>query len=106
NQQNEATAPNDPEITLALIALPDFTGAYGAVSFGDKVYFTGEKETKNGEKSNPINGNTFTDVYVVNKEDNGEWKTPKSVAGVDTKYHDGPFCFSAGGETVYLTRSA
>lgn len=106
-QQSDIVADTDTaKTTLQLIHLEGFTGAYSAVSIGGKVYFTGEKEASSSQKANPITGKTFFDIYAASKGDNNTLNTPKVVAGMDAKFHDGPLCFTQDGNNAYITRSA
>ena len=93
-----------PKVELSLVKLDGFSAAFSAVGLGSKVYFAGEKT--NEGKRNPMTGNSFLSVYVTASEGDGKWKTPKILAGTDSKYHDGPLCFHPNGEKIYLTRSA
>jgi len=97
--------PDAATVELSLVKLDGFSNAFSAVGLGSKVYFAGEKATKGG-KPNPWTGNSFLSVYVTSQESNGNWKAAKTLAGTDSKFHDGPICFNSSGEKIYITRSA
>ena len=81
---------------------------FGAVKFGDSVYFTSDRDV------NQLFGKTykwthqpFLDIYVtaVNKDIDTVGYTKALPKNVNSKYHEGNFCFSKDGNTLYISRS-
>ena len=48
----------------------------------------------------------LVDLYFIPKEDSLNWGKARPLEGqVNTRYHDGPACFNAGGDRIYFTRN-
>jgi hypothetical protein len=46
------------------------------------------------------------DLYFVKKKDNQKWASPDFFSPyLNSKYHEGPFCFSKDFKTIYFTRN-
>jgi len=75
---------------------------FGAKPLGDKLYFVSARDT--GNKEYGWDEQPFLDIYQADYV-NGIVSNIEKVPGkVNTKYHDGPFCFSPDGKTMYFTR--
>ena len=69
------------------------------------LYFTSTRDAATGADLNPITGVKSTDLFVMEKDENGKWKEPIVVEGeVNTEFEDGACCFSPDGKTMYFTR--
>lgn len=91
--------------TLTPVRLPDFTNSYAATPYGERVVFVADQVAK-GKKKNAWTGNSYLNLYEMQKSEQGNWSSPKLLEGnINGKYHDGPAVFSADGKTMYFTRS-
>jgi len=81
---------------------------FGAVKYKDSVYFTSDRVNKQLlYKSYKWTHRPFLDIYAVainEKLDTvgGARALPKSI---NSKLHEGNFCFSSDGNTIYVSRS-
>lgn len=69
---------------------------------GAQLYFTSTRRTATGDLSG-ITAMKPGDLYVARQDQNGKWKVPEAVEGVNTALDEGACAFSADGETMYLT---
>ena len=84
----------------------DFTGAFSPTEYRDGIVFSAEKEVYRGSKQNPWTGNSYLDLYYMEKDKNGNWLSPILLEGkVNGRFHEGPATFTEDGKTVYFTRS-
>ena len=73
---------------------------------GDVLYFTTTNEKVSGTKRSEITGMKRSDVWMVRKNERGEWQRPETVEGeLNTEWDEGIVSFSPDGSTMYLTRS-
>lgn len=73
---------------------------------GDVIYFTTTNEKVVGTKRSEITGMKRSDIWMVRKNERGEWQRPEAVEGeVNTEWDEGIVSFSPDGSTMYLTRS-
>ncbi|NOQ74341.1 MAG: OmpA family protein [Crocinitomix sp.] len=84
----------------------DFTGAFSPTEYREGLVFSAEKEVFKGNKQNPWTGNSYLDLYYIEKDQNGNWLSPELLNGdINGRFHEGPATFSTDGSTVYFTRS-
>ena len=81
---------------------------FGAVKFGDSVYFISDRDTKNiFRKTYKWTHHSFLDMYATKVDEKND--TIGSVKGmpesINSKLHDGNFCFTKDGNTLYISRS-
>jgi len=69
---------------------------------GDKLYFVSARDTKG--KTYDWDQQPFLDIYQADYIDGFISNIEKLPGRVNTKYHDGSFCFSPDGKTLYFTR--
>lgn len=83
-----------------------FTNAFSVTEYQNGIVFSGDKEVYIGKKKNPWTGDSYLDLYEMEKSEDGTWMDPKLLSGdVNGPFHEGPASFSSDGETVYFTRS-
>lgn len=70
---------------------------------GDQLYFTSTRQQATGDDDSRITGMKYADIFVVSKDDKGQWKQPEVVAGLNSPYDEGTPAFTADGRTMYLT---
>src|SRR5690606_15654526 len=81
---------------------------FGAVKFGDSIYFTSDRATKGLlPKTYKWTHRSFLDIYAVQDDQTtgipSEAKPlPKSI---NSNLHEGNFCFSSDGMTLYISKS-
>lgn len=91
---------------LAPLHTGDFTAAFSPVDYQNGIVFSGEKEVFRGSKQNPWTGNSYLDLYYMEKDTGGNWLSPVLLEGdVNGRFHEGPATFTEDGSLVYFTRS-
>ncbi|NMH87336.1 OmpA family protein [Flavivirga algicola] len=81
---------------------------FGAVKFNDSVYFTSDRDNKKLlRKKYKWTHQSFLDIYAVKvNENNDTIGSVKSLPKViNSKLHEGNFCFTNDGNTLYVSRS-
>ncbi|MEP5338447.1 MAG: OmpA family protein [Algibacter sp.] len=81
---------------------------FGAVKFKDNVYFTSDRDNKQLlSKTYKWTHQPFLDIYKINVDEKND--TIGSVVAltktINSKLHEGNFCFSKDGNTLYISRS-
>ena len=82
---------------------------FGAVKFNDSVYYTSDRLNKQVlYKTYKWTHRPFLDIYSVSVDDNLiPLSEPKALSKtVNTKLHEGNFCFSKDGNTMYVSKSS
>ena len=80
---------------------------FGACLSNNKFIYTSTGgKNKKGEKINSWTGEAFMDLYSVDVDDKGELSASpqKWATAINTKYNEGPLCFSNDNK-VYFTRN-
>lgn len=73
---------------------------------GEVIYFTTTNEKVVGTKRSEITGMKRSDIWMVRKNERGEWQRPEAIEGeLNTEWDEGIVSFSPDGSTMYLTRS-
>lgn len=73
---------------------------------GETLYFTTTNEKVTGNNRSEITGMKRSDIWMVKKNERGEWQRPEAVEGeLNTEWDEGIPSFSPDGSTMYLTRS-
>jgi len=84
----------------------DFVNAFSATEYRDGVVFSADKEVFFGQKKAEWTGNSYLDLYYMEKGDSGKWLAPVLLEGeLNGRYHEGPSTFNEEGDVVYFTRS-
>ena len=76
---------------------------FGAKPLGQKLYFVSARDTKN--KKYGWNQQPFLDIYQADYVNDNISNIEKLPGNVNTRYHEGSFCFSPDGKTLYFTRN-
>lgn len=98
----------NPDYTVERAAFNSEASDFGAVKFNDSIYFTSDRDNKQLlSKKYKWTHQPFLDIYAVKVNDEG-----LVVGGVkplpetiNSKLHEGNFCFSNDGTTLYVSRS-
>jgi outer membrane protein OmpA-like peptidoglycan-associated protein/tetratricopeptide (TPR) repeat protein len=84
------------------LAINSDKSEFGAVLANDNIlYFSSarnEAKRKYGRNEEP-----FLDMYQSVMNTDGSFANPTPVSGINTKFHDGPACISADGNTMYFS---
>ena len=81
----------------------DYAPQYLDKSF-DRLYFTTTNEKATGTKKSEITGMKNGDIWVMSKNERGEWQRPEPVEGeLNSELDEGIMSFSPDGSTMYLT---
>ena len=75
---------------------------FGAQPKGKKLYFVSARNTKGKEYG--WDEQPFLDIYQADYVDGIVSNIEKLPGDVNTKYHDGTFCITPDGKTMYFTR--
>jgi outer membrane protein OmpA-like peptidoglycan-associated protein len=81
---------------------------FGTTFYNDKVVFASSRLSKvSVQNFHTWNDQPFLNLYVGSRDaNNGELSSVNSLAKkLNTKYHEGPACFTADGKTMYFTRN-
>jgi len=71
---------------------------------GDALYLTTTNEKVTGDNRSEITGMKKSDIWVVKKNERGEWQRPEPVEGeLNSDMDEGIVSFSPDGNTMYLT---
>lgn len=72
----------------------------------DLLYYTTTNEKVKGDNRSEITGTKKPDIWVMKKNEQGQWEKPEAVEGeLNTEVEEGVCSFSPDGNTMYLTRA-
>lgn len=72
----------------------------------DQVYYTTTNEKVKGDARSEITGTKKPDIWVMKKDEQGQWLKPEAVEGeLNTEFEEGVCSFSPDGNTMYVTRA-
>ncbi len=81
---------------------------FGALKYNDRIYFTSDRDDNRLlGKEYKWTHRGFLDIYSVkvSEENKPQGIAAKISENINSKYHEGNFCFSKDGNTMYLSRS-
>lgn len=91
---------------LKRIPLDQFENTFSATEYREGIVFTADKEVFSGSKKAGWTGNSYLDLYYMEKGDSGKWLNPSLLEGnVNGRFHEGSASFNKAGDEVYFTRS-
>jgi outer membrane protein OmpA-like peptidoglycan-associated protein len=68
-----------------------------------RLIFTSRRKDSMGGEIDPMMGKTYEDIYIVEKNDKGEWGKPKNIgAPINTKGHDASIGLSPDGQELFI----
>jgi len=98
----------DADYKIKFVDFNSLASDFGAVRFNGHVYFTSDRE-ENAllEKKYKWTHRRFLDIYALKVSDKNEsdGSVIKLSDKINSKLHEGNFCFSADGKTLYISRS-
>lgn len=72
----------------------------------DLLYYTTTNEKVQGDNRSEITGTKKPDIWVMKKDEQGQWLKPEAVEGeLNSDVEEGICSFSPDGNTMYLTRA-
>lgn len=84
----------------------EFTNAFSATAYKDGAVFSADKDIFLNSKKAGWTGNSYLDLYYMEKGDSGKWLAPTLMKGsINGRFHEGPATFTQDGNTVFFTRS-
>jgi outer membrane protein OmpA-like peptidoglycan-associated protein len=91
---------------LKPIRQEQFVNAFSIVEYQNGAIFAADKEVFSGRKTSAWTGNSYLDLYTMQKDSAGNWLSPELLQGdINGRLHEGPATFSEDGNVVYFTRS-
>jgi len=91
---------------LQSIKANEFVNAFSVIEYQEGAVFVADKEVFRGRKTSQWTGNSYLDLYEIQKDEDGYWMDAKILKGdINGRFHEGPASFSKDGNTVYFTRS-
>ena len=92
--------------TLTKLDINSTNADFGAAIYQDGIVFTSSrKHTEMIERTHAWTNQPFLDLYYARGKENS-FRDPEMFANnLQTKYNDGPICFSKSGEEIYFTRN-
>lgn len=72
----------------------------------DQLYFTSSNDKALGDRKSEITGLKSNDIFLVKKNEKGEWQRPEIIEGeLNSEADEGAISFSPDGTTMYLTKA-
>ncbi len=93
-----------PDYTLKPIEINSDKSDFGAILQGNELFFTSSRNTSS--KNYGWTKEPYLDIYKSILSDAGTYSIPVPVASLNSKFHDGPVCFSKDGNTAYFTSAS
>ncbi len=92
----------DADYTITKEEFNSTASDFGAVKHNESIYFSSDRGNTSKLKYNWTH-RSFLDIY---KYELGEKKSPSAMSKIiNSELHEGSFCFSKDGNTLYLSRS-
>lgn len=97
-----------PDYKVKKVSFNSDASDFGAIKYKDSVYFTSDRDSKKLlGKTYKWTHRPFLDIYATKVNDKND--TVGSIVTlnktINSKLHDGNFCFSSDGNTLYISRS-
>ncbi len=104
---HEAIQSQEPYFSIKSLDVNSEKSDFGACWYGSRVVFASARPYRVSKQNfHSYNGSPFLDMYQADRDVNGQLTGVSLLhAGVSTKYHEGPACFSADAKTMYFTRN-
>lgn len=82
----------------------DYSPMFIDRSTADQLYFTTTNEKVSGKDKSTITGMKNGDIWMIKKNEKGEWTRPTAVEGeLNSDFDEGVVSFSPDGQTMYLS---
>lgn len=91
---------------LQPIVEEQFANTFCVIEYKNGAIFSADKKVSASGKKNPYTGESYLDLYKMDKDEKGNWSEPELLKGdVNGRLHEGTATFSQDGTTMYFTRS-
>jgi peptidoglycan-associated lipoprotein len=91
---------------LQPIKKAEFVNAFSIQEYQNGAIFSADREVFSGQKKSAWTGNSYLDLYYMEKDSSGNWLSPELLKGdINGRFHEGPATFTEDGKTVFFTRS-
>ena len=101
--------PTIEDYVLSNLSISTEGSDFGAAYFKDDLVVFSSNFQKGGaiKRSNNITAGTYTDLYVSKAASGGALSTPQYLSKkINTKFNEGPVCFTTDNLQIYVTRNA
>lgn len=98
----------DSDYEVEVVGFNSSASDFGALKYNDRIYFTSDRDDNRLlGKEYKWTHRGFLDIYSVkvSEENKPQGIAAKISENINSKYHEGNFCFSKDGNTMYLSRS-
>ncbi|WP_308990900.1 OmpA family protein [Mariniflexile litorale] len=98
----------NPDYKISKVQFNSNASDFGALRYKDSVYFTSDRDNKQFlRKTYKWTHQSFLDIYVtkVNDKNDTIGHVSPLTKTINSKLHEGNFCFSNDGNTLYVSRS-
>ncbi len=98
----------NPDYTITKAKFNSEEADFGAVKIKDSIYFTSDRKSKKlFKKTYKWTHQTFLDLYAVKVDEdlNTVGDITSFPESINTNLHEGNFCFSNDGNTLYVSKS-
>ncbi|WP_203292485.1 OmpA family protein [Luteirhabdus pelagi] len=97
----------NPDYTIKKARFNSDAADFGAVKLNNRVYFTSDRGDAMFVKKYKWTHQPFLDIYsIVWNEENDSISAVQPISEtINSKLHEGNFCFSNDGKTIYISRS-
>ncbi|MCB0399554.1 MAG: OmpA family protein [Winogradskyella sp.] len=98
----------DSDYEVEMVGFNSSASDFGALKYNDCIYFTSDRDDNRLlGKEYKWTHRGFLDIYSVkvSEENKPQGVAAKISENLNSKYHEGNFCFSKDGNTIYLSRS-
>jgi peptidoglycan-associated lipoprotein len=73
----------------------------------EALYYTTSNDKAVGDTKSDITGTKYSDIWVIRKDEKGNWTKPEGAGGgINTEADEGTPCFSPDGNTMFYTLSS
>ncbi|WP_179020538.1 OmpA family protein [Winogradskyella forsetii] len=96
----------NPDYKVKLVLFNSSASDFGAVKQGDSIYFTSDRHTKAVlSKKYKWTHRSFLDIYAVQDTEGMPSEIKPLPKVINSKLHEGNFCFSKDGNVLYISKS-
>lgn len=98
----------DSDYEVEVVGFNSSASDFGALKYNDRIYFTSDRDDNRLlGKEYKWTHRGFLNIYSVkvSEENKPQGIAAKISENINSKYHEGNFCFSKDGNTMYLSRS-
>ena len=102
-------AKEDNPLLVQFTGLPAINTSaseFAAIPWENKLLFTTDRTfSRPGLLHDPWTMRGFTELFMAERNETGQWHKPKQFGELDSRYHDGVAVFSPDAQSLYITRT-